>query len=131
MKKKLLILSIIPFLFACAKNNKLNYDDSIYHVSNDSYLYSEDEFLEEISNTDYNYDITFELSEDSSYYIVSDKNFTLNTSVLNIPPLYNGKEVREIKSEGFVEKKWLVIMNGNPRLFNCRDESEKIDTIYY
>lgn len=107
MKKKLLILSIIPFLFACAKNNTLNYDDSIYHVSNDSYLYNEDEFLEEISNTDYNYDITFELSENGSYYIVSDKNFTLNTSILNIPPLYNGKEVREIKSEGFVEKKWL------------------------
>lgn len=107
IKKKLFLLALLPLLLSCSLTKILYYDETPYLSQEEYHEYEEDTFLKDNFDYAYNYDLTFELSEDESYYIVSDKNFTLSTQILNIPPIYNGKEVREIKSEGFTEKKWL------------------------
>lgn len=51
--------------------------------------------------------LTYHLSDDGTFYIVSDYNFGLSDPNLVIPEEYNGLPVKEIANEAFAEKKWL------------------------
>ena len=51
--------------------------------------------------------LTYHLSDDKTYYIVSDYNYGLSEPNLVIPEEYKGLPVKEIANDGFAEKKWL------------------------
>lgn len=52
--------------------------------------------------------LTYDLSSDGTYYIVSNKNHTMSDPDLVIPEYYNGKPVKELASDAFVEQKYIV-----------------------
>ena len=52
--------------------------------------------------------LTYHLSDDGTYYIVSDYNFGLSEPNLVIPEEYMGLPVAEIANDAFAEKKWLT-----------------------
>ena len=51
--------------------------------------------------------LTYHLSDDGTYYIVSDYNYGLSEPDLVIPEEHNGLPVKEIANDAFTEKKWL------------------------
>lgn len=112
MKKKYFaMIMLLPLITACndetGRNATFTYDDSFPSIALESHNYADDNFVDfptfQVATTN----ITFELSEDETYYIVSDKNHTLNTPELVIPSTYNGLPVKEIAGEGFAYKTWL------------------------
>ncbi len=56
----------------------------------------------------YSANLTYELSDDKTYYIVSNKNYGLSDSNLVIPETYAGLPVKEIASEGFAYRNWIT-----------------------
>ena len=55
----------------------------------------------------YSLGITYDLSEDGTFYIVSNKNYKLNENDLVLPHSYKGLPVKEIASEGFAYRTWI------------------------
>lgn len=51
--------------------------------------------------------LTFDLSEDGTYYIVSNRLNRLTNGDVVIPETYNSLPVKEILSEGFAERTWI------------------------
>ncbi len=51
--------------------------------------------------------LTFDLSEDGTYYIVSNRLNQLSDGNVVIPETYNSLPVKEILSEGFAERTWI------------------------
>lgn len=68
------------------------------------------EQVRQLANVDfskYSANLTYELSDDKTYYIVSNKNYGLSDPNLVIPEAYEGLPVKEIASEGFAYRNWI------------------------
>lgn len=68
------------------------------------------EQVRQLTNVDfskYSANLTYELSDDKTYYIVSNKNYGLSDPDLVIPEVYEGLPVKEIASEGFAYRNWI------------------------
>lgn len=84
-----------------------DYDEKIFESAPNEYTFK--------NGSDYTFPIrtkgstklTYTLSDDGTYYIVSNSNRTLSDNNLVIPSTYNGLPVKEIASEAFVELNWL------------------------
>lgn len=78
--------------------------------------------------------LTFTLSDDGTYYIVSDKEHKLNTPNLVIPSEYNSLPVQEIADEAFAYKSWLnsvVIPSSIKKIGAGAFNSSSLKNIYY
>ena len=78
--------------------------------------------------------LTFTLSDDGKYYIVSDKEYKLNTPELVIPSEYNNLPVQEIADEAFAYKTWLTsvaIPSSIKKIGAGAFNSSGIKTVYY
>lgn len=78
--------------------------------------------------------LTFTLSDDGTYYIVSDKEYKLNTPELVIPSEYNNLPVQEIADEAFAYKTWLTsvaIPSSIKKIGAGAFNSSGIKTVYY
>ena len=71
-------------------------------------IYRLDNKLANNSTSSYTTTLTFELGLDGTYYIVSDKNYTLDQPNVVIPEYYQGKPVKEIANDAFAEKGWIL-----------------------
>lgn len=150
MKKRLLILLSI-FLFACnsqtqtsseSKTSNLNDEISIYTFNDDleqnnidkhEFTYAYKEYQGITTPTDSSL-LTFTLSDDNTYYIVSDREYKLNTSNLVIPSTYNSLPVQEIADEGFAYKSWLtsvVIPSSIKKIGKGAFNGTALKTIFY
>lgn len=78
--------------------------------------------------------LTFTLSEDKTYYIVSDQEHKLNVNNLVIPSSYNSLPVQEIADEGFAYKTWLnsvVIPSSIKKIGAGAFNSSALKNVYY
>lgn len=119
MKRKYcLMMLLLPFIASCQttnsndvsiiSNDQFSYDDSFPTYSLLEHEYANDEFIDFPTFTNSTSNLTYELSEDNTYYIVSDKQHKLSTPDLVIPSTYNGLPVKKIADEGFAYKTWLT-----------------------
>lgn len=106
--KKILLLPIACMLFSCNSSLKpLEYDKEVKLNQKENYTYKEKSFREIPTDLTDSINLTYELSEDKTYYIVSDNNHEFSSNTLVIPEKYNDLPVQEIASEGFTERNWL------------------------
>lgn len=148
-KKKLLIL--VPFLLISCSHKKDTSSTPSSSGVEEKCIY---EFNDKISKNDiakhefktnfkeYTGDLTptdssklsFTLSEDKTYYIVSDKDYHLDVPNLVIPSTYNSLPVEEIASEAFAYKTWLTsvaIPSSIKRIGAGAFNSSSLKTVYY
>ena len=119
MKNKLWILPISLLLVSCNNNGNSNsnsnsstikpleYDATITLNEKTNHVFKEKTFKEIPSDLKDSSGLTYELSEDKTYYIVSDANHGFTSTTLVIPETYNNLPVKEIASEGFGYRNWL------------------------
>ncbi len=154
MKKEKILFILLPILLSSCGNNDITSNESINNSSQevgDISIYSFEDNLKQndieeyVFNTSYKeYSgiltptssdlLTFTLSDDGTYYIVSDKEYKLNVSNLVIPSTYNSLPVEEIASEGFAYKSWLnsvVIPSSIKRIGAGAFNGTALKTIYY
>lgn len=85
-------------------------------------------------SSSYTTTLTFTLSDDGTYYIVSDKNFTLDTPNVVIPEYYQGKPVKEIANDAFAEKGWIksvVVPSTIEKIGHGAFSSNSIEKVYF
>lgn len=93
---------------------------------------TEAEFPVDNADTQYTEGLTFELSEDETYYIVSKGTIDANAASIKIPAVYNGKPVREI--QGFSSVKCTnITIPSSIKKFNSAAFSNvtTIENVYY
>lgn len=106
---KLLFIAMFVFLGGCQTNEliALEYDSAISNVTIPDYFYKSKDFKSIPTPPTVSEGLTYELSEDGTYYIVSDTNRGFSNPILVIPQEYKSLPVKEIKNEGFAYKTWL------------------------
>lgn len=102
-------------------------------IDNYEFTYSFKEYQGSLTPTDSSL-LTFTLSEDGTYYIVSDREYKLNVNDLVIPSSYNSLPVKEIGAEAFAYKSWLnsvVIPSSIERIGAGAFNGTGLKTVYY
>ena len=118
MRIRRVSLLILPLMLISCKHNQntststepardLIYDVSLPKVEDDCYDFGEKSFVDFPEFNTSNTDLSFDLSEDGTYYIVSNREYKLASPTLIIPSSYNGLPVKEIAAESFAYKTWL------------------------
>ncbi len=83
------------------------YDEDMFINTADEYNFkTTDEYIFPLKNKGSD-KLTYTLSDDKTFYIVSNANRTLSDNNLVIPSTYNDLPVKEIEAEAFVELAWL------------------------
>ena len=111
-------------------NDNLKQNDYVEHEFKTSNF---KEYTGSLTPTDANL-LTFTLSDDGTYYIVSDKDYNLNVPNLVIPSEYNSLPVQEIADEAFAYKSWLnsvVIPSSIKKIGAGAFNSSSLKTVYY
>lgn len=138
--KKSYLLMLLPFLLVgCNKkvetsiyefNGKINQETPSTHEFQKANF---KDYQGDLTPTDASL-LTFDLSEDGTYYIVSDNDRHLNTPNLVIPSEYNNLPVKEIASEAFAYKNWLIsvaIPSSITKIGAGAFNSSALKTVYY
>lgn len=81
----------------------LHYDATLPEVEDDGYVLEEKNYIDYPTDLNETTGLTYELSEDETYYKVSGKT-SFYGDVLVIPSFYKGLPVKEIVSDAFAEK---------------------------
>ena len=111
---------------------ELVYDATLPECLDDGYEFGEKTYTNFPTNLAETNGLTYTLSEDETYYIVSGKT-SFYSDVLVIPSFHNGLPVKEIASDAFAEKARLkevyipeTIEKFGAGVFNCTPLLEKI-----
>lgn len=87
-------------------SKELIYDSTLPEVEKDNYTFAPKTYESFPTNLVETEGLTYELSEDGTYYIVSGRT-SFYGSKLVIPAYYNNLPVKEIATDGFAYKEWL------------------------